>query len=74
MSGSKNTELTVKYAWRSLAAISFGLSSRCLVSYSTNPRSANTTASATTARRHSATSRASHSISRSRQNSSANGT
>ena len=41
MFGSKNTELTVKYAWTWLAAISFGFRKIVLVSYSTNPTSPN---------------------------------
>ncbi len=45
MFGSKNTELTVKYACSWLAAISFGFRKIVLVSYSTNPTRANSTAS-----------------------------
>ena len=45
MFGSKNTELTVKYACTSLAAISLGFRKIVLVAYSTKPTIANSTAS-----------------------------
>ena len=47
MSGSKNTELTVKYVCRSLATTSFGLRMIDLVAYSTNPIAEKISASAT---------------------------
>ena len=52
MSGSKNTELTVKYVCRSLATTSRGLRMIVLVAYSTNPMNANRTASTTTSSMH----------------------
>ena len=67
MFGSKNTELTVKYVWTWLAAISLGFRKIVLVSYSTNPTSANTTASPASTSRQVRASRAVQSSRRSRQ-------
>ena len=74
MSGSKNTELTVKYVCRSLATTRRGLRMIVLVAYSTNPTIANSTASAATSSMHLRISCRSQSIPRSSANISANGT
>ena len=74
MSGSKNTELTVKYVCTALAATSLGFSSSVLVAYSTNPTKANRSVNPTTSSRQPRSSRLDQYSRLSRQNISANGT
>ena len=74
MSGSKNTELTVKYVWTLLAAISLGFRNSVLVSNSTNPTAAKTTASPVRSSRQVRSRSRVHRSRRNRQNSNENGT
>ncbi len=74
MFGSKNTELTVKYACTALAAISLGFRRIVLVAYSTKPTTANRTASPASKVKQPRVRRGVQSSRRSRQNASANGT
>ena len=74
MSGSKNTELTVKYVCRSLAATSLEFRRIDLVAYSTNPITENTSPSPTVITRQPRNSSGVQRTFRSSRYSSANGT